>query len=134
MGERGVRFMGDYSEVTLSEYPREPAEVERVLDVVAAWLDEVGHPEITVEFRWPLRRSPPGTSRARRPVVCWKHEDGPDDALDSGSPQDVGPAWLLTYDSYGNETRVPVADGEWVTRAEVLALAAGKGYTLSLDG
>jgi hypothetical protein len=86
-----------------------------------------------VEFHWPVRHSPRGKSRAEVPVLCWKREDGPTDAPEQGSLDDVGPAWLETQDEYGNRTSEPISDGNWVTRQEVLALAAGMGYTLSVD-
>ena len=50
-GGRGLSVDFDQSEfaVVLNEYPRRPEDAKKVLNVVAAWLDEIGHPEVTVE-------------------------------------------------------------------------------------
>jgi hypothetical protein len=134
VGERGYGLRADaLGEVTLGEFPRRPEQVKDVLDVVAAWLDEVGHPEVTVEFHWQIRQSENGQSRAERPVLYWKFEEGPEDALPNGSPDDMGPAWLQSRDAYGNPVSEPVADGEWISRAQAYSLAGTSGYTLSVD-
>lgn len=112
MGGRGLSVDLDQSEfeVVLNEYPRRPEDAKKLLDVVAAWLDEIGHPEVTVEFRWPVRRSPTGTSRAKRTVIYWKREVISPDTSDEGRLNDAGPAWLQTHDERGNVTSEPVAD------------------------
>jgi hypothetical protein len=48
MGVRGLSVDLDHSEfeVVLNGYPRRPEDAKKVLDVVAAWLDEIGHPEV----------------------------------------------------------------------------------------
>ncbi len=134
-GQRGLSVDRDRSEfaVVLDEYPRRPEDAKKVLDVVAAWLDEIGHPEVTVEFRWPVRRSPAGTSRASRTVIYWKREVISADPSDEGRLQDAGPAWLQIHDEHGNVTSEPVADGDWITRNETIGHSLRMGYTLSLD-
>ena len=133
-GGRGLSVDFDQSEfaVVLNEYPRRPEDAKKVLDVVAAWLDEIGHPEVTVEFRWPVRRSPTGTSRARRTVIYWKREVLSADPSDEGRLNDAGPAWFQTQDEHGNVTSEPVADGDWITRNEAIGYSL-RGYTLSID-
>jgi hypothetical protein len=134
VGERGYGQHADgLGDVSLGEYPRRPEQVKSVLDVVAAWLDEVDHPEVTVEFHWRVRQSESGQSRAEHPVLCWKFEEGREDAPPSGSPDDMGPAWLQTRDAHGNAMSEPVADGEWISRAQAYSLAGTMGYTLSAD-
>ena len=134
-GQRGLSVDFDQSEfaVVLSEYPRRPEDAKKVLDVVAAWLDEIGHPEVTVEFRWPVRRSPTGTSRAKRTVIYWKREVISADPSREGRLDDAGPAWLQTQDEHGIVTSEPVADGDWITRNEAIGYSGSYGYTLSLD-
>jgi hypothetical protein len=135
-GERGITFGGgEACEVTLSEYPRRPEQAEEILNAVAAWLDEVDHPEVTVEFRWHLKRSPKGQSRAAQPVLYWKLEEGHTDAGFTGHrhPHDLGPAWLETEDARGNVTHEPINEGEWIRRADAFDLARVNGYTLSVD-
>jgi hypothetical protein len=44
LGERGISFSSDSCDVVLQEFPRRPDQVKDVLDAVAEWLDEVGHP------------------------------------------------------------------------------------------
>ena len=133
-GGRGLSVDFDQSEfaVVLNEYPRRPEDAKKVLDVVAAWLDEIGHPEVTVEFRWPVRRSPTGTSRARRTVIYWKREVLSADPSDAGRLDDAGPAWFQTQDEHGSVTSEPVADGDWITRNEAIGYSL-RGYTLSID-
>jgi hypothetical protein len=81
LGERGVTVRRDAPcGMTLGEFPRRANQVQSVLDGVAAWLDEVGHPEVTVQFHWRVSHSPEGRSRAMQPVLYWKYEDGPADA------------------------------------------------------
>jgi hypothetical protein len=117
----------------LDEFPRRPEQAQEILDVVAAWLDESGHPEVTVQFNWHLKKSRKGQSRAAKPVLYWKMEDGPEDAGPEGSPHDVGPAWLQTQAAAGDVTQEPVNDGEWISRSQALNLASANGYTLNLD-
>ena len=133
-GARGLSVDFDQSEfaVVLDEYPRRPEDAKKVLDVVAAWLDEIGHPEVTVEFRWPVRRSPTGTSRARRTVIYWKREVISADPSDAGRLDDAGPAWFQTQDEHGNVMSEPVADGDWITRNEAIGYSL-RGCTLSID-
>ena len=135
MGGRGLSVDRDKSEfaVVLDGYPRQPGDTKKVLDVVAAWLDEIGHPEVTVEFRWPVRRSPTGTSRAKRTVIYWKREVISADPSDDGRLNDAGPAWLQTQDEHGDVTSEPVADGDWMTRSEAIGHSLRWGCTLSLD-
>jgi len=63
----------------------------------------------------------------------WKYEDGPEDAADDGDPNDVGPAWLDTYEEDERRSSEKVAGGEWITRAEAQRLAAANGYELDVD-
>lgn len=56
MGHRGLNR--DPYAVQLYEYPRRPDQAHEILDAVAAWLDEIGYPEVTVEFHWHLKKSP----------------------------------------------------------------------------
>ena len=44
----------------------------------------------------------------------WKYEDGPEDAVDDGDPNDVGPAWLDTFEEDERLSSEKVADGEWI--------------------
>ncbi len=133
-GQRGVGSLGEgLYEVVLDEFPRRSEQVTGILDAVGAWLDEVGHQEVTVEFRWHLKRSGSGTTRAQQPVLYWKQEDGPADAGSDGSLDDVGPAWLQTQDARGTLTSEPINDGEWISRIDVLMIARANGYTVRLD-
>ena len=134
-GERSISSHEDGScAVRLYEFPRQPEQVQDILDAVAAWLDEVGHPEVFVEFRWHLQQSQGGATRATQPVLYWKCEDGPAEAGPRGSPEDVGPAWLQTHGARGSVTQEPVNGGEWIRRIDALSLAHAKGYTVSIDG
>jgi len=63
----------------------------------------------------------------------WKYEDGPEDAPDEGDPNDVGPAWIDTYNGDEHVSSETVAEGEWITRAEAHRLAESNGYELALD-
>ncbi len=63
----------------------------------------------------------------------WKFEDGPEDAPEEGSPDDVGPAWLDTYDGDNEVVSEKLNEGEWMTRAEAQRLAAANEYELLLD-
>jgi hypothetical protein len=63
----------------------------------------------------------------------WKFEDGPEDAPDEGDPNDVGPAWLDTYEGDERVSSEKVANGEWITRAEAQRIAAANGYELAVD-
>jgi hypothetical protein len=133
-GQRGIRVeQGQSYDVTLDEYPRRPEQAEQILDTVAAWLDEVGHPEVSVEFHWHLKQSRKGESRAAQAVLYWKLEEGHADAGPDGHPHDVGPAWLETQDDRGNTTHEPINNGEWISRLDALMLARANGYTVSLD-
>ena len=70
---------------------------------------------------------------ALRGVLMWKFEDGPEDAPDEGDPNDVGPAWLDTYEGDERVSSEKVANGEWITRAEAQRIAAANGYELAVD-
>jgi hypothetical protein len=63
----------------------------------------------------------------------WKYDDGPEDAPEEGSPDDVGPAWIDTYEEDERISSEQVAQGEWVTRAEAQRLASESGYELAID-
>ena len=63
----------------------------------------------------------------------WKYEDGLRNAPDEGDPNEVGPAWIDTYDGDERISNEQVADGEWTTRAEAQRLAESNGYELALD-
>ena len=132
-GERGIATDGQSYDVNLHEFPRQPEQARDILDAIAEWLDEVGHPEVTVEFRWHLARSRMGQTRAAQPVLYWKSEDGPPDGGPAGSPHDVGPAYLQIQDARGNVTQEPINGGEWIRRIDALMLARANGYTVSLD-
>jgi len=77
---------------------------------------------------------PPVGPLKRRQVLTWKFEDGPEDAPEEGSPSDVGPAWIDTYEGETRVSEEKVRDGEWITRAEAQQLAADNGYGFSADG
>ena len=66
-------------------------------------------------------------------TLYWKLEDGPEDAPEEGSPDDVGPAWLDTYDGDQHIGEEKLNGGDWITRAEAHRLAAENGWELSLD-
>jgi len=68
-----------------------------------------------------------------RRVLMWKFEDGPEDAPDEGDPNDVGPAWLDTYEGDERVSSEKVANGEWITRAEAQHVATANGYELAVD-
>ena len=63
----------------------------------------------------------------------WKYEDGPEDAPEEGSPDDVGPAWIDTYEEDERISSEQVAKGDWMTRAEAQRLASEGGYELAID-
>jgi hypothetical protein len=63
----------------------------------------------------------------------WKCEDGPDDAGEEGDPNDVGPAWIDTYEDGRPVSEAKVGNGEWITRAEAQKLAAENGYEFEAD-
>jgi hypothetical protein len=68
-----------------------------------------------------------------RKILTWKMEDGPEDAPTEGSPNDVGPAWIVVY-----EDGEPVADekvlgGDWITRAEAERMARENGLEFEAD-
>ena len=69
----------------------------------------------------------------QRRILTWKLEDGPEDAPDEGSPDDVGPAWIDTMEGDRHVAEEKVRDGEWVTRAEAQRIAAANGYEFSAD-
>ena len=71
------------------------------------------HPELHRLVGMPERR-----------VLMWKYEDGPEDARDEGDPNDVGPAWIDTYDGDARISSEQVADGEWITRAKATGPSA----------
>jgi hypothetical protein len=120
-------------DVHLNEFPRTTDDLERLLGVVRAWLADVDLDSVTVESRWEIRRAKrPG--EAERRVVTWKVEDGPEDAPEEGSLEDVGPAWLHTFRAGELVDTEPIAGGEWITRSEARRLAEEGGYELSEDG
>jgi hypothetical protein len=132
LGQRGLASTPpDQFDVILDEFPRRPEQLAELLDVIGAWLDEVGQPEVTVEIRWRMRESRKRTG-AQQIVLYWKPEDGPDDAL-SPSSNDVGPAWLETRDEDGAIQSEPFEDGRWLTRMEAFNLASVRGYTIRVD-
>src|SRR4051794_8955402 len=101
-GEKGVAvdLERDYFAVELVEFPKKPADLERVIAAVRSWLGEVRLPMVTVESRWHLTaRSASGGAEKPQRVLTWKFEDGPAAAPEEGSADDVGPAWLDTPDS-----------------------------------
>jgi hypothetical protein len=63
----------------------------------------------------------------------WKFEDGPEDAPEEGSPNDVGPAWIDTYDGDKHVSDEKIRGGEWITRAEAQRIAAENGYEFTAD-
>ena len=67
-----------------------------------------------------------------RQVLLWKYEDGPEDAV-AGSPLDVGPGWIDTYEDDKHVSGEQIAGGEWLTRAEAQAIAAKHGYEFVAD-
>jgi hypothetical protein len=90
-GEKGIGARPDLPyDVTLHDFPRTTVELERLLMLVRAWLAEVDVDSVTVESRWQIKRAKrPGETESR--VLTWKLEDGPEDAPEGGSPEDVGP-------------------------------------------
>jgi hypothetical protein len=135
-GEKGTRvdLRESYFAVELVEFPNKPADLDRVIAAVRSWLPEVGLPTVTVESRWTVRGANGGdAATTKRTVLTWKFEDGPPDAREEGSPEDMGPAWLDTEGSDGPISE-RVADGAWITRAEARRLAEERGYELSEDG
>jgi hypothetical protein len=131
-GEQGVAIDYDegYFAVELVEFPRKPADLDHLLELVRSWLREAGLENVTVETRWPVRR-PSGKSRARR-VLTWKFEEGPADAAE-GSDRDLGPAWLDTIYEIGPTESEPIRGGEWIPRGEARRLASENGYDFSED-
>lgn len=71
-------------------------------------------------------------ARPVRETLYWKFEDGPEDAPEEGSPDDVGPAWLDTFEG-DTHTQEPISDGAWITRAEATRLASANGWELNID-
>jgi hypothetical protein len=133
-GEKGFGRDGDRFHVTLSEFPKTTADLERVLEIVRAWLAEVAIDSVTVESRWEVRRArrkAQGGETERR-VLTWKLEESPEDAPDE-SPEDVGPAWLDTFRGEEVVDSEQIGNGEWITRAEARRLAEEHGYDLSED-
>jgi len=133
----GEKAMGAHPDlpfdVTLHDFPRTTADLERLLVLVRAWLAEVDIDSVTVESRWQMKRAKrPGETESR--VLTWKLEDGPEDAPEGGSPEDVGPAWLHTYRAEELVDSEPIASGEWITRGAARRLAKEHGYELSEDG
>jgi len=118
--------------VTLHEFPRTTVDLERLLAIVRAWVAEVDLDSVTVESRWEIRRTN-RLGEAERRVLTWKIEDGPEDAPEGGSLEDVGPAWLDTFRAGELVDSEPIAGGEWITRAEARRFAEGGGYDLSED-
>jgi hypothetical protein len=68
-----------------------------------------------------------------RRVLIWKYEDGPEDAPDEGDPNDIGPAWIDTYDGDVRLSTESVVSGEWITRAEAHRIAESNGCELLED-
>jgi hypothetical protein len=66
-------------------------------------------------------------------VLMWKLEDGPEGALEQGSPDDVGPAWIETYATDGTVTSEKVPSGDWITRSEAHRLAEANRFELMID-
>jgi hypothetical protein len=133
----GEQAMGAHPDlpydVTLHDFPRTTVELERLLTLVRSWLAEVDIDSVTVESRWQIKRAKrPGETESR--VLTWKLEDGPEDAPEGGSPEDVGPAWLYTYRAEELVDSEPIAGGEWITRGAARRLAKEHGYELSEDG
>ena len=59
-GEMGMSRVGDRSELELVEFPKTPAEVEELLEMVQEWLEgvELETVEVEIEGRaYPLRRT-----------------------------------------------------------------------------
>jgi hypothetical protein len=134
-GQKGMAVDLDqgYFDAHLDEFPRTPSDLDRVIAAVQSWLAETELPAITIESRWRVEppRKPQAPEKLRR-VLTWKLEDGPADAPKSGSPDDVGPAWLDTPGPDGT-TSEEVADGKSITRAEARQLAEEEGNELSDD-
>lgn len=68
-----------------------------------------------------------------RKVLTWKYEDGPQDAPDEGSADDVGPAWIDTYEDDERVSEEKVLDGVWINRSEAERIASENGYTFAAD-
>ena len=68
-----------------------------------------------------------------RKVLTWKLEDGPEDAPDEGSPDDVGPAWVSVYENNVLVSDEKAVGGQWITRAEAQRLAAENDWEFSAD-
>ena len=66
-------------------------------------------------------------------MLTWKFEDGPEDAPGEGSPDDVGPAWVDTFEGQDLVSSDKIADGEWITRADAERIASENGYEFSAD-
>ena len=72
-----------------------------------------------------------GKAAASKVKMIWKLEDGPEDAPEAGSPEDVGPAWLHAPGTKFDQQ--DIAGGKWITRAEAKAIAEENGYELDVD-
>ncbi len=70
---------------------------------------------------------------ARRRVLTWKFEDGPEDAPGEGSPDDIGPAWIDTFDDDEHVSEEKVNGGEWISRSEAQRIASTRGCEFSAD-
>lgn len=142
-GETGMTFAEDSAEVAHYEYPRNPTELVRLLEAVRQWLPQVGMSQIAVESHgevYTVNAAEPFDPASVKPFptegrttgqlrrLYWKYEDGPEGA-ETANPNDVGPAWLDSPEGVSE----PVADGEWITRAEARRLASAHGYALEED-
>jgi hypothetical protein len=67
----------------------------------------------------------------RRVLLMWKFGDGPEDEPDENDPNDVGAAWIVTFDGDERISSEEVAAGHWITRAEARRLAEAEGYELA---
>jgi hypothetical protein len=70
---------------------------------------------------------------ARRKMLTWKMEDGPEDAPSDGSPDDIGPAWIVVSEGDELVEEERVLGGEWITRAEAIRMAQENGCEFEAD-
>jgi hypothetical protein len=112
------------------DVPKSHDQEAAVRAAINEWADEVGVDDVRVTIRLPTPIEPQAVTAA---VVTWKVEDGPEDAPDEGSPDDVGPAWLTLYAGDEELSVEQLDDGDWMTRAEAQRLAIENGYTFAAD-